>query len=207
MFTGIVEEVGTVSSTGGNRLVVRAIKVLEGTELGDSIAVNGVCLTVIALGGETFTVEIMPETLRRTNLGDVRAGDAVNLERALALGDRLGGHLVQGHIDATGRIESLVPEGDAVLMTVSAPPEIMRYLVGKGYVAVDGISLTVVRRELTAFTVSLVTFTRESTSLKSKRVGDRVNLEVDIIAKYVEQHLSAGKSGITHELLREHGFA
>ena len=206
MFTGLIEEVGVIKSAQPSQLVISARKALEGTKLGDSIAVNGACLTVIALGRGTFTVEVMPETLRRTNLGSLHPGDTVNLERALAVGDRLGGHFVQGHVDGTGRILSLTPQGEAVLMKVSAPSEIMHYLVEKGFVAMDGISLTVVERGAASFSVSLITYTRQNTTLGARRLGDLLNLEVDIIAKYVEHLVSGGKSEITPEFLAEHGF-
>ncbi len=206
MFTGIVEEIGTVKSIGQNQLLISARKVMEGTVPGDSIAVNGTCLTVVEAGNESFSIEIMPETLRRTSLGDLRPGDKVNLERALAVGSRMGGHFVQGHVDSTGRILSLIPEGDAILMKISAPVQIMRYVVEKGFISVEGISLTVTTNDAASFVVSLVTFTREHTTLGSRKPGDSVNLEVDIIAKYVE-HLTGGdKSGITAEFLAEHGF-
>lgn len=207
MFTGIVEEIGTIKSTGQGRLVISALKVLDGTNLGDSIAVNGTCLTVIEISGTTFTIEIMPETLRRTSLGVLHSGDPVNLERALAVGARLGGHFVQGHVDDTGKIVSLTPEGEAVLMKVSAPPAIMRYVVEKGFIAVEGASLTIVECDASSFVVSLVGFTRENTILGSKRPGALVNLEVDIIAKYVEHLAGKEKSGITAEFLADHGFA
>ncbi|MBM3131929.1 MAG: riboflavin synthase [Chloroflexi bacterium] len=207
MFTGIVEEVGRVKSGGRGRLTISARKVLEGTKLGDSIAVNGACLTVVEMTDGAFSIEVMPETERRTSLGSLRPGDPVNLERALAVGARLGGHFVQGHVDGTGKVLSLAPEGSAVLMRVSAPPPVMRYIVEKGFIAVEGISLTVVHRDADSFTVSLVGFTREHTTLSAKRSGDPVNLEADIIAKYVEQLANPGKSGLTAEFLREHGFA
>ncbi|MFO8100863.1 MAG: riboflavin synthase [Dehalococcoidia bacterium] len=206
MFTGIIEETGTVKSIGQNRLLISARKVLEGTSLGDSIAVNGACLTVVEMNNDSFSIEIMPETMRRTSLGDLRPGDPVNLERALALGSRMGGHFVQGHVDGTGKVISLIPEGKAVLMKISAPDQVMRYVVEKGFIAVEGISLTVTSCEASAFTISLVTFTREHTTLGSKKPGDSVNLEIDIIAKYVEHLAGADRSGITTEFLAEHGF-
>ena len=206
MFTGIVEEIGKIRSTGQGRMVISAQKVLEGTVLGDSIAVNGACLTVIEIGRETFAIEIMPETLRRTSLGGLHSGDEVNLERALAVGGRLGGHFVQGHVDGTGKILSLKPEGEAILMKVAAPAEIRRYAVEKGFIAVEGISLTIFKCDTASFSVSLVGYTRRNTTLGAKRPGDPVNLEVDIIAKYVEQLTGGGKTEITPEFLSEHGF-
>ena len=187
MFTGIVEELGEVVEATPARMVIRAKVTLEGTRIGDSIAVNGTCLTVVHLRDDTFAVDIAPETLRRTNLGDAMPGARVNLERAMALGERMGGHMVQGHVEATGRLLLAEPEGQAVLMEFQAPPEIMRYVVPKGFIAVDGISLTVVQRRLSSFTVSVIPYTLINTVLGFRRVGDRVNLETDIVARYVEQ--------------------
>ena len=205
MFTGIIEEIGAIKSVISGRMTVSASVVLEGTKLGDSIAINGICLTVNALTAGTFSVDIMPETLRRTNLGMLRPGARVNLERALLVGGRLGGHFVQGHIDATGKLVSLVPEGDAVIARYNAPSQVMRYVVEKGFIAVDGASVTVVACDDTSFSISLVAFTLEHTTLGRKRSGDAVNLEVDIISKYVEQLEKKGK-GITLDSLAEHGF-
>ena len=187
MFTGIVEELGEVVQAATARMVIRAKVTLEGTRVGDSIAVNGACLTVVQLRDNTFAVDIAPETLRRTNLGDATPGTRVNLERAMALGERMGGHMVQGHVEATGRVLSAEPEGQAVLMEFQAPPEIMRYVVPKGFIAVDGISLTVVQRRPSSFTVSVIPYTLANTVLASRGVGDLVNLETDIVARYVEQ--------------------
>lgn len=206
MFSGIIEEVGRVKSAGRN-LAISAEKVLEGTRLGDSISVNGACLTVIKMAGDSFTVEVMPETLRRTNLGGLRSGERVNLERALSFGGHIGGHLVQGHVDGTGKVVSIAPEAEALLVRYSAPPEIMRYVVEKGFIAVDGVSLTVMDCDSTSFRISLVGFTRENTNLAQRRPGDLVNLEVDILAKYVERLLGRQRpSGITEDFLAEHGF-
>lgn len=205
MFTGIIEEIGAVKSVVSGRLTVSASVVLEGTKLGDSIAVNGICLTVNAIGAGTFSVDIMPETLRRTNLGMLRPGARVNLERALLIGGRLGGHFVQGHIDATGKLVSLIPEGEAVIARYTAPSQVMRYVVEKGFIAVDGASVTVVHCDDTSFSISLVAFTLEHTTLGRKRPGDTINLEVDIISKYVER-LEKKDEGITYNSLAEHGF-
>ncbi|MDD5093225.1 MAG: riboflavin synthase [Dehalococcoidia bacterium] len=207
MFTGIVEEVGQLKFAGPGKLVIAARKVLEGTRLGDSIAVNGPCLTVTAIGNADFSVDVMPETLRRTTLGTLKPGDKINLERALALGDRFGGHFVQGHIDGTGKIVSFVPEGDAVIMKVSAPPQITRYAVEKGFVAIDGISLTIVECDAHSVSVSLVTYTQNNTTFADKRPGGLVNLEIDIIAKYVEKLAGKYKPEMTLEFLAQHGFA
>jgi riboflavin synthase len=176
--------------------------------------VNGVCLTVTACQGGKLAFDAVPETLRRSTLGALRTGDAVNLERSLAVGARLGGHIVQGHVDAMGRIAALRPEGDATLVTVAAPPEVMRYVVEKGSIAVDGISLTVAACTAGDFTLSIIPHTWQVTNLRDRRVGDGVNLEVDILAKYVERLLAprlGGEAppdgGLSEAFLREHGFA
>jgi riboflavin synthase len=206
LFTGIVEEIGTVRALGSGRLSVSAARVLERTGLGDSMAVNGACLTVSALDSASFTVDVMPETLRRTNLGLLRPGSSVNLERALMVGGRLGGHFVQGHVDATGKVMALKAEGDALIARFAAPPEVLRYVVEKGFVAVDGVSLTVVSFDGTSLSVSLVGYTLKQTTLGSRRVGDAVNLEADIMAKYVEK-TGQGRGGVTLEFLADHGFS
>jgi len=206
VFTGIVEEVGKVTSVQPGSLVIAAGDILQRLEVGGSIAVNGVCLTIISFDTNTFSVDIMLETKERTNLGLLSAGDRVNLELPLALGGQLGGHLVQGHVDATGRVASVAWNGKAMIIILEAPHEVMRYIVEKGFVAVDGVSLTVVTKDTSSFQVSLVDYTQRHTILGDRRVGDLVNLEVDIIAKYVEQ-LSQPRSGsITTEFLQEHGF-
>ena len=206
MFTGIVEEVGNVTSVEPGHLVIAARQVLQGMEPGQSVAVNGVCLTVTDCNANSFLVDIMPETLKRTNLGLLSAGDGVNLERPLALGGRLGGHLVQGHVDATGKVMSIIWDDRTMLVRFESPPEVMRYVVEKGFIAVDGVSLTVVARDVSSFQVSIVDYTQKHTTLGSSRVGDLVNLEVDIIAKYVEQLSAARSPGITVDFLQEHGF-
>jgi len=206
VFTGIVEEIGIVKSIRASQLTVSANTVLEGTQLGDSMAINGTCLTVTALSRDYFSVEVMPETLRRTNLGSLRPTSRINLERALMMGGRMGGHLVQGHVDATGRVLSLIPQSEAVIASYSATPEIMRYVVEKGFICVDGVSVTVIARDTISFSVSLVPYTLQRTILGNHRSEDLVNLEVDIIAKYVEQLLGKGDSSVTFDLLAEHGF-
>lgn len=206
MFTGIVEEVGTVKSAPPGKLIISAKKVLEDMRPGDSIAINGACLTVVELWGDSFSVDVMPETLRRTNLGALRPGDRVNLERPLAVGARMGGHFVQGHVDGTGRVLSATGENGALLLRFEAPQEIMRYVVEKGFIAVDGVSLTVVQCDSRSFKVSLVSYTIENTNLGGKKPGDAVNIEVDIIAKYVERLGAGASSAITEEFLAEHGF-
>jgi len=206
VFTGIVEELGKVTSVQAGNLVITASDVLPGIERGGSIAVNGVCLTVTDFNNNSFSVDVMPETLKRTNLGLLSAGDRVNLERPVALGGRLGGHLVQGHVDDTGRVASVIWEGEAMLFRFEAPPEVMRFTVEKGFIAVDGVSLTIVDKDAGSFWVSVVDYTRKHTTLGSQQVGDLVNLEVDIIAKYVEQLSQAHQTGITVDFLQEHGF-
>ncbi len=207
MFTGIVEEVGTVRNLGRDLLTVGAKAVLAGTRRGESIAVEGVCLTVVDMGQDWFAVGLMPETLRRSTLGSLRPGQGVNLERALSFGDRLGGHLVQGHVDARGQVIGKRAEGNAVLVRIGAPEDVMRYVVEKGFIAVDGASLTVAEVDERSFTVSLVPFTQAHITLLDKGTGDEVNLEVDILAKYVERLVGSRRGGgVTAEFLAEHGF-
>lgn len=205
MFTGIIEEVGKVRAASPHRLTIAAARVIKDTVLGDSIAINGACLTVSDLDAGSFSTDVMPETLQRTNLGRLRPGHTVNLERALLVGGRLGGHLVQGHVDATGNIVSLVDRESAKIATIAAPSSILKYVVEKGFIAVDGASLTVIACTGSSFSVSLVSYTLEHTTLGSRSAGDLVNLEVDIIAKYVEKFRQG--SGITLEFLAEHGFS
>ncbi|MDA0263757.1 MAG: riboflavin synthase [Chloroflexi bacterium] len=189
MFTGIVEEVGVVASISANAMTVRASKVVEDLKLGDSIAVNGACLTAVSYTKSEFSVDLSPETMRRTSLGDLQVGGPVNLERALLASSRMGGHLVQGHVDGTGRIMSKKPEGDSIIFRVRVPKRLNRYIVEKGFVAVDGISLTVVKKGASSFTLAVIPYTLDNTNLASLSVGDRVNLEADILAKYVESLL------------------
>jgi riboflavin synthase len=191
MFTGIVEELGRVAAVtpneGGARLVIDAATVLSDVELGASIAVNGCCLTVVAFDERSWSADAVIETLARTNLGALGAGDDVNLERPVRLADRLGGHLVQGHVDATGSVRSREPQPDgSTLITIDAPPEVMRYVVHKGSITVDGVSLTVASRLDDAFAVALIPLTIAVTTLGNRPAGARVNLEADLIAKYVE---------------------
>ena len=206
MFTGIVEEIGIVKETSRDCLAFEAHKVLDGMEAGDSIAVNGVCLTVVSLENHSFSVNIMPETLRCTNLGRLHYSDQVNLERALVLGGRLGGHLVLGHVDDTGEVMDVTSEETARVMRISAPAKLMPYIVDKGFIAVDGVSLTIVDLDDFSFVVSLVAYTMENTTLGKRRAGDIVNLEADIIAKYVENLKGQKRQGLNFELLREYGF-
>jgi riboflavin synthase len=186
VFTGIVEEVGRVAARSAAGLRVEAQIALQGARLGDSISINGVCLTVTELGQGYFAVDTVPETLRRTNLGELRAGDPVNLERPLAADGRLGGHFVQGHIEATAVVQSVEPDGEAIMVRFAAPPEVMRYIVNKGFIAVDGMSLTVVSRDAETFMVTLIPFTRTHTNVGHLVPGVQVNVETDILAKYVE---------------------
>ena len=206
MFTGIVEEIGIVKETSRDRLAFEAHKVLEGTKVGDSIAVNGVCLTVVSLENYGFSVNVMPETLRCTNLGRLHYSDQVNLERALVLGGRLGGHLVLGHVDDMGEVMDVTSEETARIMRISAPAKLMPYIVDKGFTAVDGVSLTIVDLDDFSFVVSLVAYTMENTTLRRKRPGDVVNLEADIIAKYVENLMERKRQSLNFEFLREYGF-
>lgn len=193
MFSGIVREVGRVAALegGGNgvRLVVSAPAVAPGAGVGDSVAVNGVCLTAEAIEGERISFHAVPETLRRTTLGTLREGDDVNLEPALRAGDPLGGHIVQGHVDGVGTVQSVEAEGEGLRVFVAAPAELLRYCVEKGSVAVEGVSLTVAELADDAFAVALVPHTLDATTLGRLRPGRRVNVEVDMLAKYVERLL------------------
>jgi len=190
VFTGIVEEVGTVRALTQEgdavALSVAANVVLDGLALGDSVSVDGTCLTVAALEEGGFRVGLSPETLRRTSLASLRKGSRVNLERAVRASDRLGGHIVQGHVDGVAKVVGVVPEGDSVRMTFQVPPNLARYIVEKGFVALDGVSLTVTERSGDRFGIALVAYTRDHVALSQKREGDAVNLEVDVLAKYVE---------------------
>lgn len=215
MFTGIVEEVGTVRSvqrgSTSSFIEIQAHTVLEGTKLGDSIAVNGVCLTVTELGRDSFRADVMNETLSRSSLGSLRSGSPVDLERAMAAGGRFGGHIVSGHIDGTGTITDIKKDGIAHWYTVSAPPGIMRYIVEKGSIAIDGISLTVARVTEGTFSVSIIPHTAAQTVLSHKKAGDTVNLENDIIGKYVEKLMKPAEEktssgGITMDFLANNGF-
>ncbi|MEM6538510.1 MAG: riboflavin synthase [Pseudomonadota bacterium] len=195
MFTGLVEEIGTIADAGprdgGYRLDINAQTVMEGIAQGDSISVNGVCLTVEQFSEAQFTVGLAPETLQRTNLGDLTNGHSVNLERATLPTTRLGGHYVQGHVDGVGTIKSFRPDGDALWLAVSITPSLMRYVAQKGYVAIDGASLTVVNLGPDWFDVTLVSYSQEKLILPQKNVGEKVNIEVDILAKYVERILAS----------------
>ncbi len=211
MFTGIIEEIGHVQQIereGRAAIAVGCRTVLDGTQIGDSIAVNGVCLTVASLGPGSFTANVQPVTVRQSNLGGLRAGDAVNLERSLAAGQRMGGHYVQGHVDGTGRVVSTAGEGSSVVIQIAAPHDLLRYVVERGYVAMDGASLTIVRLRPSGFDVSLVYHTQQTITLPTKRTGAEVNIEVDVIGKYVERLIgSSAGDGLSLDLLRQNGFA
>lgn len=215
MFTGIVEEIGILQAVerGSQSAVVhiQCGKVLEGTKVGDSIAVNGVCLTVTSLKGDGYTADVMAETLDRSSLGGLKRGSRVNLERAMAADGRFGGHIVAGHIDGTGKIEDIKRDETAVWYRVSSEPAVLRYIVEKGSITIDGISLTVARVTDEDFSVSIIPHTQANTVLADRKIGDVVNLETDIIGKYVEKLLKPQEpqkkeSKLTMEFLAEHGF-
>ena len=217
MFTGIVEEIGVIKNitkgVNSEKLLIQCNKVLEETKLGDSICTNGVCLTVTDINDHSFQADVMAETLLRSNLGNLTLGSEVNLERALTLSSRLGGHIVSGHIDGTGVIRSLIREENAIWVSIGTSPQILHLIVEKGSICIDGISLTVAKVEEEGFQVSVIPHTGEETTLLEKVPGDSVNLENDVIGKYVERLLGLGKSeeekkesGITMEFLQEFGF-
>ncbi len=211
MFTGIIEEIGTVQRVqmGAKScvLTVSAKTVLEDVHIGDSIAVNGTCLTVCRFDGSSFSADVMPETMRRTNLGTLKNGSKVNLERAMAANGRFGGHIVSGHIDGTGTIRSMKQEDNAVWIRIAAQDSVLRYVVEMGSIAIDGISLTVASVSTSDFSVSIIPHTGAETTLLKKNIGDVVNLECDIVAKYVEKLCGNRKSdGITADFLAKHGF-
>jgi riboflavin synthase len=214
LFTGIVEELGLIKAVrrgaASAQLVIDAVKVIEGSRVGDSIMVNGVCLTSVSFSDRQFIADVMAETLDKSNLGILKTGERVNLERALRLGDRLGGHIISGHIDGSGTITRLEKNDIAMLVTIKAPDAVMRYIIEKGSIAIDGISLTIVSYVKDAFQVSLIPHTARETTLGFKKTGDTVNLEGDIIGKYVERLMgfrSPGKdSRVSMSFLAEHGF-
>lgn len=209
MFTGIIEEKGTIerieSGAKSCRLTVKADKIFDDLKLGDSVAVNGVCLTAAQINKPYFTADVMAETMRRTGFSAFTNGTKVNLERAMQLNGRFGGHIVSGHIDGTGTVLKMLREDNAVWVTVGAEEKLLRYIVQKGSVTLDGISLTVAEVTRQSFSVSIIPHTAAQTTLLDKKCGDRINIECDIIGKYVEKFTS-GKSGITEEFLREYGF-
>lgn len=215
MFTGLVEEIGNIKaiikSTKSAKITIKASKVLEEVKLGDSISTNGVCLTVTDFSTNYFTVDVMAETMRRSNLKNLSSGDEINLERALRLGDRLGGHMVSGHIDGVGVISKYKNEDNAVWITIKTPPELLRYIVEKGSIAIDGVSLTVAYVDDETFKVSIIPHTKDVTTLLRKKIGNEVNLECDMVGKYIEKLISVKeetnvKKGIDINFLSENGF-
>jgi riboflavin synthase len=192
MFTGIVEEVGTVRAADQGRLTIAGSTVMPTLEIGGSISVNGTCLTVTRLDSGKFSVDVVPETLRRTNLGRLSPNSPVNLERPLRADGRLDGHIVQGHVDGTGTIGEISEDGEALMVRIGVPAELARYVVEKGFIAVDGVSLTVVHCDEAGFSVTVIPHTHDHTIFGSRSVGDAVNIEIDILAKYVER-LTAGR--------------
>jgi len=217
MFTGIIEGLGAVTAVrpagSGRRLAIAAAFDLAGTKVGDSISVNGACLTVVAIAGRQFEVDVSPETLAKTTIGSFRLGERVNLERALRLSDRIDGHLVSGHTDGTGIIDSREAAGNAIIVTVTVAEALTRYMIVKGSVAVDGVSLTINHLEAGRFIVSIIPHTAGLTTIGFKQKGERVNIEADLIGKYVEKFLSApagpppaAPSGVSMELLAKAGY-
>ena len=219
MFTGIIEEVGIIRHIARGRdsavLTIAATTVLEGTKIGDSIAVNGICLTVTSLGTDQFTADVMHETLNRSSLSRLRVGSAVNLERAMPATGRFGGHIVAGHVDGVGSIDRIRRDDNAVLFTILAMPEILRYVVEKGSITIDGISLTVAKVDSESFSVSIIPHTAAQPTLSQRKVGDIVNLENDVIGKYVEKLLRPAEAptkpetkdtSITMDFLEKYGF-
>lgn len=217
MFTGIIEEIGTIKSINSNgissQLCISANTILEDTKIGDSIAVNGVCLTVTSIKSNSFTADVMAETLRRSNLGSLLPQSKVNLERAMPANGRFGGHIVSGHIDGTGTIAETKPEGNAVWIKINCSSNLLKYIIHKGSITIDGISLTVAKVTDSDFSVSIIPHTAANTTLLQKKSGDVVNLENDVVGKYIEKLLSFQKideqkpqSKITEEFLRQNGF-
>jgi riboflavin synthase len=210
MFTGIIEEKGIIKSirTAGRtaRISVSANKVLEGLKVGDSINIDGVCLTVTEFSSSSFTVDVMPETMLRSTFTDLRSGNSVNLERALRLSDRLGGHIVSGHIDGTGIIDRIRQDENAVWLLIKAEEPVLKYIVDKGSVAIDGISLTVVKTDNRTFEVSIIPHTQSETTLLTKKTGDKVNIECDILGKYVEKLSGKNDRKMDMNFLAENGF-
>ena len=216
MFTGIIEEVGVVKSIrmGAQSAVItiQAEKVMEDIHVGDSIATNGVCLTVTSFDKNSYSVDVMHETLRRTNLGTLKSGSRVNLERAMAADGRFGGHIVAGHVDDPGTITSMEKDDNAIWITIRTTPAVLKYIVEKGSIAIDGISLTVARVDDKSFAVSVIPHTGANTTLLEKKPGDTVHLETDMVGKYVEKLLryeeseEKPQSGITMDFLKSHGF-
>lgn len=207
MFTGIIEEVGRLKNLRGGRIEITCTKILEGVKVGDSISTNGICLTVVDFGEDYFAADVMPETFRKTSLAELNNGGLVNLERALKVGDRIGGHIVSGHIDGVGKILSIRADGNALLIDVAADSHLLKQIAPKGSVAIDGISLTVVNAGAESFSVSMIPHTCEVTNFQAKRVGSLVNIETDVLAKYVERLMNFKESpAVTKEFLEANGF-
>lgn len=198
MFTGIIEEIGSIRTirhgARSSQMTVHATRIMDDMRVGDSISTNGICLTVTTFSGDQFTVDVMPETLRKTSLGNLRSGSHVNLERAMRATGRLGGHLVSGHIDGTGTISDIRAEDNAIWITVTTGAELLRYMINRGSVALDGVSLTIVQVDDRSFRVSIIPHTQQVTILTSKKPGDMVNIECDMIAKYVEKLLTGNRT-------------
>lgn len=215
MFTGLIEEIGEIKSiekgTKSARITIKAEKILEGTKLGDSIATNGVCLTVTEFNKSSFSVDVMAETIRSSNLGKLKPGSLVNLERALRVNDRLGGHIVSGHIDGVGTIIDFNKEENATWVSIGTTADILKYIVHKGSISIDGVSLTVAYVDENIFKVSIIPHTKDETTLLIKKIGDEVNLECDMLSKYVEKLLKYGepskeKKSISMDFLQKNGF-
>ncbi|XMB66020.1 riboflavin synthase [Mycoplasmatota bacterium zrk1] len=212
MFTGLIEELGVVKDvvfgSSSAKIFVYGNKVLDGLKIGDSISTNGVCLTVVEYNNNSFAVDVMPETMEKSNLDELRIGDMVNLERALRLGDRLGGHIVSGHVDGKGIIESFIEDDNAIWVTIKATGEVLKYIIKKGSIAIDGASLTVAYVDEHSFKVSIIPLTQEETTLTKKNVGDYVNLECDMVGKYIEKIIGFEKKekAIDFNFLKENGF-
>ena len=207
MFTGIIEELGTLKSLNGGRIEITCAKILEDIKIGDSISTNGICLTVTDFAENFFAADVMPETLRRTSLEELNIGGAVNLERAMKVGDRFGGHIVSGHIDGTGKISNIRTDGNAIFINISAENFLLKQIASKGSVSLDGISLTVVDADTENFSVSMIPHTRAVTNFKFKRVGSIVNIETDILAKYVDRLINFKTApALTKDFLLENGF-
>ncbi|RKE00093.1 riboflavin synthase [Marinifilum flexuosum] len=218
MFTGLIEEIGQIKAIERGaksiRLSISANKIMDDVKLGDSIATNGICLTVISFDSAGFTADVMPETMNRTSFGTLGTGSKVNLERAVRVGDRLGGHMVSGHVDGLGEIVGQEKDDNAIWVSIAAPKNILKYVIEKGSIAIDGISLTVAYVDEKIFKVSIIPLTQYDTTLTSKKAGEKVNLECDMTAKYIEKFMfhreeeeKSEKSDISMDFLKENGFA
>lgn len=218
MFTGLVEEIGQIKAIERGaksiRLSISASKIMDDVKLGDSIATNGICLTVVSFDSAGFTADVMPETMSRTSFGALGTGSRVNLERAVRVGDRLGGHMVSGHVDGLGEVVGQEKDDNAIWVSIAAPKSILKYVIEKGSIAIDGISLTVAYVDDKIFKVSIIPLTQDDTTLTSKKAGEKVNLECDMTAKYIEKFMfrreeeeKSEKSDISMDFLKENGFA